>query len=545
MSEVYRNQDDETDPLLPIQLLGIRTEQGNEENTQMLVVEDERPLPRDHSYLSGSSHPLLPSNGPLSIETTSKNFTDTRDKLEHSHCCRRRFSDLAILELTGVVLFPGSVIPVKLRDPTLIAYLGHQIELCRNQPHLQPQVRLGILTYERPKHRRRIQRTSRQQHQQSRSHLVRSRETSPWNPNQRSGRGISMSTQRRIADDEDDDDSDNLFPVERRSQSTPSTQREHPFVGRIGTIATIQCTQERSTVLGDRDRGSDEGTRSHGRIWSRYEDAPELVFTAIGTGRFQVVSPSHTNTNHHVFCVLELGDTPLEKPPLLANRRLFASRPGSLHRINDINNGKENVADTQIDSDVAIENESIIDSNSKSSRLQPHKAQYHDQFAWNLSLITPIPHFVYERQWPWRIVDELIALLQEESPIQQSNKNLPSLGNTSQDIQQSPTRFSFWMASNMPFTQEERLKLLRIHSTLQRLMLIREKVIDLMREKQVSYLACSRCDLLLSTVTNVFHFQGAEGTTSNYGTFVWHIQKQKNKTRITLTPRCVLALASL
>lgn len=90
------------------------------------------PLPRDHSYLV-AAHPLVINDN----QSTRKVPLDNNDP----------FFDLAVLELFGVVLFPGSTIPVKLRDRSLIEYLGKQIEVCRECPHLQSEVRLGILTY--------------------------------------------------------------------------------------------------------------------------------------------------------------------------------------------------------------------------------------------------------------------------------------------------------------------------------------------------------------------------------------------------------------
>jgi hypothetical protein len=100
------------------------------------------PLPRDHSYLV-ASHPLIVDN-----PTPRKG--------------RLRFFDLAILELFGVVLFPGSTIPVKLRDRSLIEYLGRQIAICREFPHLQSEVRLGILAYKTDPVGRRRGRSSRE-----------------------------------------------------------------------------------------------------------------------------------------------------------------------------------------------------------------------------------------------------------------------------------------------------------------------------------------------------------------------------------------------
>jgi hypothetical protein len=78
-----------------------------------------------------------------------------------------------------------------------------------------------------------------------------------------------------------------------------------------------------------------------------------------------------------------------------------------------------------------------------------------------------------------------------------------------------PTKFSFWIASNMPFTEGERLKLLQMHSTFERLRIIYDRVKDLsIRE---SYICCCQCEAKLTNVKNVFTVGGAEGATSNYG----------------------------
>ena len=95
--------------------------------------DDTLALPRDHSYLV-TPHPLIVSSSAHHLPAPHRGI-------------RRRFLDLPILELYGVVLFPGSTIPVKLRDRSWIEYLGRQIAIMRELPHLQSEVRLGILAY--------------------------------------------------------------------------------------------------------------------------------------------------------------------------------------------------------------------------------------------------------------------------------------------------------------------------------------------------------------------------------------------------------------
>jgi hypothetical protein len=211
-------------------------------------------------------------------------------------------------------------------------------------------------------------------------------------------------------------------------------------------------------------------------VWRRYEEGNELVFTAVGTSRFRVVScadQDQTLVDYKVFKVEELKDDPLTLPPI---RRLFASNP-SLEQKGD----------------------NIVDARSRQQQL-----------AWNLSMVTPVPHFVYENVWPWKLVDKLVAALKAND----GRGNLPSLGDIDKKMLE-PTKFSFWIASNMPFTEGERLKLLQMHSTFERLRIIYDRVKDLsIRE---SFICCCQCEAKLTNVKSVFTVGGAEGATSNYG----------------------------
>lgn len=102
--------------------------------------DDSFALPRDHAYLV-TAHPLISAYKPQKISNKTSS---------------RRFVNLAVLELYGVVLFPGSTIPVKLRERSWIEYLGRQIAIMRELPHLHSEVRLGILAYKPdPSERRR------------------------------------------------------------------------------------------------------------------------------------------------------------------------------------------------------------------------------------------------------------------------------------------------------------------------------------------------------------------------------------------------------
>lgn len=347
------------------------------------------PLPRDHSYLT-ASHPLLGND----------------QNLRHSghRDAASPFFDLAIFELFGVVLFPGSTIPVKLRDRSLIEYLGKQIEICRELPHLQSQVRLGILT----------------------------------------------------------------FQGSRRNRS------ETPLMGRVGTIATIKYTHERT----DDNISSDSLNSSH--VWRRYQETNELVFTAVGTHRFRIVgtSSSQQDYGNKIFRVEQMNDEPLCLPPI---QRFFSSPP-ELRR-------------TTKQADEAPHNNIQI---------------RHQYRAWCLSSITPIPYFVYQKTSCWRIVSEIVTTLDEN----EGRNHLPSLGEISRETLAEPTKFSFWCSSNMPFSESDRLSFLEADTTYERLCMIFAKVSLLSRRK--NYICCNTCEAKLSSVESVFTVGGAEGATSAY-----------------------------
>jgi hypothetical protein len=403
---------------------------------------EDLPAPREHSYLVGASHPLVAEG---SLRKHPRQETDRNSP----------FIDLAILELHGVVLFPGSTIPIKIRDRALIRHLGGQIDRCRRSPDVQSVVRLGILTHEAPPIRRSTATRRSVQDQRQRGSWMRT--------------GITGGQGRRITLVLLDE-----FPLEDANDA-PEQQPSHPFIGRVGTIATIKYTHEESD-----DRISGDSISSS-QVWRRHEEGSELVVTAVGTSRFQVVSCDQDERNNEgskmMFQVDEWVDQPLSLPPI---GRPMASAPSERE-------------------------------GSKTTRS--HQLIHQDRIAWNLSMVTPVPYFVYQRVWPWTLMRKLIDTLETHEG---KANNLPSLGEID-DSKLEPTKFSFWMASNMPFTEEEKLSILKMHSTVERLRVLHDKVLEFAQRE--CYVCCKVCDTRFTNLTSVFVVGGAEGTTSNYGTF--------------------------
>ena len=451
--EVMESEEGQGAQVVALYLNGLYEEEDGDEDDSFVTADqssngnagdEDEALPRDHSYLP-SSHPLMVGDEVQNSPQFIKRQSSESDS---------GYVELPILELRGVVLFPGCTIPVKLRDRSLIQYLGRQIDLCRNLPHMQQEVRLGILTYE-SRDRREV-----------RSTRLRSRR-----------RHRSMFLRRRHSDgDMDDDDDSNGGGDDNTTESEAPQPPQHPLIGRIGTIATITNTHERME-----DQPMDSLSNSH--VWRRHEEGRELIFTAVGTSRFQVVSTiSPDGTYSYSVCrVEELHDKPLVAPPV---QRPLTSAPFSAKN---------------------IECQSTPDSKSTETKSRLHQ----NQLAWTLSIITPVPYFVYQRVWPWKLVDDMVIALNESG----GRANLPCLGEIDREILE-PTKFSFWMASNMPFTERERLSLLEMHSTYERLQVIHDRVKELsLRESNI---CCSVCEEKLATVKSVFTFGGAEGATSNY-----------------------------
>jgi hypothetical protein len=98
--------------------------------------------------------------------------------------------------------------------------------------------------------------------------------------------------------------------------------------------------------------------------------------------------------------------------------------------------------------------------------------------------------------------------------------------------------FSYYLAANMPFTQNQRLEFLRMPSTLERLLALRKKVLELVEERQTQYMGCTHCGMPLGLVRDVFSFDGAEGATSNYVNDYGYIH-QVTTLRTVMDPTCL------
>ena len=97
---------------------------------------------------------------------------------------------------------------------------------------------------------------------------------------------------------------------------------------------------------------------------------------------------------------------------------------------------------------------------------------------------------------------------------EQSNHNFTSSSLPFTHYECTAIRFSFWIANNAPFSQNHKIKLLQMHSTVERLEDVLKGLCKLTnRERSV---VCLQCSTRLTTSGQIFAVEGAEGATSTY-----------------------------
>jgi hypothetical protein len=566
---------------------------------------------RDHAYLPGPSHPLLasPHGSAARPITASLSTTDAAAAVDHTS----RMTEIPILELPGVVLFPGCTIPLRLSNRPWIQYLGRQIDASRKvgSPYFGQTVQLGILTYEdRQRHADTTYNDGDNVSPRRRSSLLRRAiaGAEARRRTRRLSRILQQALLGEINDDDDDDsedDDDDDEEEEEEEDNNINSQRQqhqrrnlHPFVGRIGTIATIAYTHgdalldNNSSTTSSSRRISGAGSGSGSGVWQQHsaEDQIELILKAVGTTRFQVESylEFQSFAEVQVFQVQELQqDTNTLRLPSFAQGIMPRKLPFPKDQdydaptSNDQHDGQDNdhrdnqnvMEDTYYNSDRNNKN------NDQCRRMGAIDTNYfvshHESLIRHLSAVTPIPYKVFQQVWPWRLVGQILESLEAASHHNNNNNNpeddmdtdddedhdeeeeitastrrrrrpsrlLTSLAellrqedqesSSSSSLQNNnssnnkirsflvddPTTFSFWMANNMPLSLEEKLQLLQIPTTVERLQLLQQKLNEITQSDAAGAAAkvcCASCHIPLSRVDSVFTVGGAEGTTGNY-----------------------------
>mmetsp|Transcript_2301 Transcript_2301/g.4185 ORF Transcript_2301/g.4185 Transcript_2301/m.4185 type:complete len:778 (-) Transcript_2301:676-3009(-) len=477
---------------------------------------------------------LLSSNGDDDSSESSSSYSlygqeqegdDFLDAAVGQGVLRRPTQELAILELDDVTLFPGSTLPLRLRNPDWVNYLGRKIDDARGLTTTGyqngDQVRIGVLTRV-PKRRARQYQQQRleRDREQLRQQQQRGRRRNEARSREDSREGASQSSVSHN-DDLSDVDSDTGYVVSDgidtdaagSHSSSTHQQRElrqgitasptDPLIGRIGTIATITYTHEQA--LDESNQifvGDNIGERS--RVWQSHREG-QLVVTALGTDRFRILagiedgsnyngSTSHRHHRRHhygdmadirLYEVEELNEANLPLPPVsLRHMTCFASHSGTGNNAND--------AAEDIGSSMFLE---------RQSRMRD-----------TLASVSPLPAFAYQIVWPWRLMDLIQHALSDTSGwdgVKRYNQDGSRDG-----IPQNPTQFSFWVAANMPLSEAEKLELLDMNCTVKRLRFLYEKLLE--EKRNMRSIFCKRCGTRISNVASMFTVGGAEGTTGAY-----------------------------
>lgn len=428
----------------------------------------------DHLYLPGAAHPLASSS---SVGVSSR---------------QGRLEELAIMDI-DIVVFPGDKLPIRMSEYSRewITYLGAKIDEARANPSTVRPVRFGVLT-----------RDGRRSSDEARSRRQ------SWTRRGMGSRRLTQISQRLVVElgnlSDNDTDEPALLDREEGSHASTSTQAsdnepmlvqrsyrpidsdseddrptERPLrppnrrpsttnspIGRIGTIVTVVATHGDSLAESSSDSAQQLGS-SH--VWRSHVDGP-LVLSAVGTSRFCIVRASDDDSGPpragrvNRYLVEELQEDPLGFPSAVA---------------------------------------ALYDKTS---------------VAGSLACLSPWPEHVYRGYWPWRLVQEIRETLARIPTYAGVVGALPSLDQPPRTGAQAqllePQRFSYWLASNLPFSMDDKLSLLELYTTLERLRVIHAKTS--LAEEADSIIHCKQCAIPLTKATHLFTVGDAQGTTGNY-----------------------------
>lgn len=522
------------------------------------------PEPRQHAYLPGASHPLYPEEwiGRSGVSRRGQHGSPAAAAqasvpgYEHTASTESNTYDptpptipppsstiieLPILELDDVILFPGCTVPLRLRHPGWVEYLGRRIDEARfgfgaggdtssSNPD-QQQVRIGVMMRLRETRRRTRRRRPREAPAEAdegdmSGHGAGRARQGRWNM-ESLRRGVvrrrepEQEEQERATDGNNTEDGEAAHPNterqprrQRDNDSGPSSfvrprQPEDPRIGRIGTVAIITYTHEvaaegESTAATDEvaDNGGGADSPSYrSRVWLRHSG--QLVMTAMGTARFKILSR------------IDTGSMTLD-----AEQRVYPE----IFR-GDMDDIKLYAVELLVDENLPLPPiRPLLRSSMSTISEGGAEESAHRDIIEMLSRITPMPSFAYNSHWPWKFVQEICKELSEIPAWEGLWKSLPpSSGHndltTNEDCvyvsnQADPLAFAFWMASNMPLSISDRLDMLEMDCNLERLRLILVKVAQ---QRQLERpIRCKQCGETITTISSLFTIGGAEGTTGAY-----------------------------
>lgn len=497
------------------------------------------PEPRKHAYLPGASHPLYPEEW-IGVRGGGNSGHQQNGSPRLSASCRRLnlshdddnnntanaydpipptipppnsiITELPILELDDVILFPGCTVPLRLRHPGWVEYLGTRIDEARlGLGHSRPnsgnteaadaadvtargdQVRIGVLMRMRETRRRnraggqrprpptihpvgdqgggtaagaaRGGRRGRWRTELLRRGIRRAREAEQETAEGAAGDDAARRDDQARQGEDEELQGGRRPPSPPRQPAVPATPPD-PLVGRIGTVAIITYTHEIAADSGDNGDNSDDhpppNASYQSRVWLRHSG--QLIMTALGTSRFRILSRIDSATwdaEHRVHPELHRGD--------MADIKLYAVEilideniplpPVSVRR--GIVNCAKIIKDNNSEMGEAAEG-----TNNVSEAIVPDGDEAegrHDEEECNeqickdvveqLSRCAPLPAFAYNVTWPWRLVQQICTELSEIPAWEGLRNSLPiSSGIVNSADNDSATVFQSNMSDPLAFS---------------------------------------------------------------------------------------------
>lgn len=468
---------------------------------------------------------------------------------EIPHLTKR--TTLAVFEMDdSIVLFPGALLPMRLRDRMWVSYLGAMIDDARglygsHQGTMEGmgEVRLVILpriptgtrrTRRTPVEGRgrtgrwqvnliRLGATSLRSHARRR-HTSDSIETHSDNQN-----GEGESTHDDIEDQDTGQRQDQ--PQEQPSSDGESDEDEifhpthkasipaDPMIGRIGTLATVVFTHEESTAssISEPSGGVVPGTSSSQlnisspSVWRNR--AGELVLTVLGTQRCRLISPVKDGKQERVpmYVIEEIHDGSVVLPP-----SWMVQLPGNM---------RSPIAIPVAEASLVKDDEIEVEHSCTDLRRGGICNAGQDNAILNLSQRTRTPAIAYRALWPWRLCQKICDIIQDTAEFQGLRDILPSAAGLCCEKRPTPSlerlmievvdpsAFANWVAANMPLSVNGRLDLLEMVCTVQQLKYILKKM---EAKRNETILRCMNCGSAISQMRHVFSVGGSDGTTGAY-----------------------------
>ena len=155
-------------------------------------------------------------------------------------------------------------------------------------------------------------------------------------------------------------------------------------------------------------------------------------------------------------------------------------------------------------------------------KYRPSVSSHQDEGVQLLSSISSVPSVALRVVWPWTLIENIVSELLQNSNFEGFRTSIPpssgyviDTNNNMNRIRKDcdPMAFSFWLAAKMPMSEDDRLDLLELRCTVERLIFIRQLIRS---QEKFKYIKCAHCYANIGQVSDIFTFNGADGTNGAY-----------------------------